>query len=104
MPPEERELFSPRKKKKVDTEALNSSFMRIPGMKVGPSRALLDIGLREVYELSGRAPEVLYEEWLRIPTAEESKEEFLPYFRMAVYYAENPEPDQKLLSIHAWQD
>lgn len=103
MQPEDWDPIAPRKKKKVDTEALNCSFMRIPGMKVEPARALLDIGLREVYELSGRAPEVLHEEWLR-SRSRESKDSFLPYFRLAVYYAETTDPDPKRLSIHHWMD
>ena len=105
MLPDGRDSFSPpKKKKKVDAEALNSSFMRIPGMKVEPSRALLDIGLREVYELTGRAPEVLYEEWMRTPSYEAKKEDVLPYFRMAVHYAENPDADPRSLSIHHWRE
>ncbi len=42
------------KKKKTDYVALSSPFMRIPKMKVRAARALLDLGIREVYELRGR--------------------------------------------------
>ena len=51
-----------KKKKKVDYEALNSALMRIPRMDVAVARNFIDIGIREIYELQGRAPEVLFEE------------------------------------------
>lgn len=95
MPPEPR-----RKKKKVDYEALNAPFMRIPGMKVEAARALLNAGVGEIYELAGRAPEVLFEESRsRDPGLSAS---LLPYFRLAVYYAETEEPDPALLRAHRW--
>ncbi|MGB0272113.1 MAG: hypothetical protein ACPGCS_00325 [Opitutales bacterium] len=89
-----------QKKKKVDYEALNSSLMRIPRMDVATARNLIDIGIQDIYELQGRAPEVLFEEAL-------SKAESLPpdrirYFRMAVYYAEHPDPEPSKLHPDAW--
>jgi hypothetical protein len=51
-----------KKKKKVDYEALNSPLMRIPRMDVATARNFIDIGIFEIYELQGRAPEVLFEE------------------------------------------
>ncbi|MGE9291584.1 MAG: hypothetical protein ACQKBT_11370, partial [Puniceicoccales bacterium] len=85
MPPE-----PGRKKKKVDYEALNAPLMQIPGMKVDAVRALLNAGVREIYELSGRAPEVLFEE--SKAKNPDLNPVLLPYFRMAVYYAETDEP------------
>ena len=38
------------KKKKIDYVALNSPFMRIPRMDVRVARALLDMGIKEVFE------------------------------------------------------
>ncbi|HAY99189.1 MAG TPA: hypothetical protein DCY38_00140, partial [Opitutae bacterium] len=58
-------MFPHKKKKKVDYEALNSALMRIPRMNVEVARNLLDIGIREIYELQGRAPEILFEEVCR---------------------------------------
>jgi len=97
MPPEN----PARKKKKVDYEALNAPLMQIPGMKVDVVRALLNADIREIYELSGRAPEVLFEESRsRNP---ELSPAILPYFRMAVYYAENDPPDASRMTPQAWQ-
>jgi len=96
MPPD-----PPRKKKKVDYEALNAPLMQIPGMKVDAARAILNAGVREIYELSGRAPEVLFEE-SRAKNPELSNV-LLPYFRMAVYYAESDQPEASLMSPHAWE-
>ncbi len=50
------------KKKKTDFAALNSPFMRIPGMRVEGARALLDLGNREIYQLRGRDPNSLWED------------------------------------------
>ena len=55
-------MFPEKKKKKVDYEALNSALMRIPRMDVAAARNLIDMGIREIYQLQGRAPEVLLEE------------------------------------------
>ena len=89
-----------KKKKKVDYEALNSALMRIPRMDVASTRSLIDIGIREIFELQGRAPEVLLEEaraknpaipdnWIRI-------------LRMAVYYAEAENPEPRMLHPDQW--
>ena len=40
-----------RKKKKIDREALSSALMRIPRMDVRVARDLIDIGIKESYEL-----------------------------------------------------
>lgn len=93
----------PRKrKKKVDYAALISPFARIPGMDLGAARDLLDVGLKEVDELRGRAPEVLFAEVLKLRP--ETPQNHLWAIRLAVYYAETPEPDSNLLSPWAWQD
>ena len=42
-----------KKKKKVDREALASPIMRVPRMDVRAARDLMDIGVRELYQLRG---------------------------------------------------
>ncbi|NCG08264.1 MAG: Pathogenicity locus [Verrucomicrobia bacterium] len=74
--------------------------MQIPRMSVEATRNLLDLGIREVFQLQGRAPEVLFEDALE-------KNEGLPadrvrFFRMAVYYAETEQPDPKQLHPDFW--
>lgn len=93
-------MLEPRRKKKVDYEALNSPLMQIPRMSVEATRNLLDLGIRDVFQLQGRAPEVLFEE-------ASQKNESLPadrvrFFRMAVYYAETMEPDPRQLHPDFW--
>ena len=51
-----------KKKKKVDKEAMQSAIMRIPRMDVRVARDLIDIGIKEIYELQGRSAESLMEE------------------------------------------
>jgi hypothetical protein len=91
-----------KKKKKIDKEAMGSSLMRIPRMKVEVVRDLIDLGIREIFELSGRAPETIFEEIQKLkPTTEQWK---LPYIRMAVYFSEVNLPDPKKLHPQVWVD
>ena len=94
--------FSNRKKKKVDLEALQSPLKRIPGMDLPSVRDLLDIGIQEIDELRGRSPESLFEESLNV--REQTPPERLHFLRMAIYYAETPEPDPRLLQPWRWAD
>ena len=87
-------------KKKIDYEALNSSLMHIPSMNIETARNLIDIGIREIFELQGRAPEVLFEDVLSRTGA--IPPDRIRYFRMAVYYAEHSEPDKSKLHPDAW--
>ena len=74
--------------------------MRIPRMDVSAARSLINIGVREIYELKGRAPEILFEE-------SRQKNEGIPadqirYFRMAVYYAECENPELSKMHPSEW--
>lgn len=93
-------MFNPKKKKKVDYEALNSALMRIPRMDVAVARNLIDIGIREIYDLQGRAPEILFEEACR--KDDEIPANRIRYFRMAVYYAESESPEASKLHPDQW--
>lgn len=93
-------MFEPKKKKKVDYEALNSALMRIPRMDVAAARNLIDLGIREIYDLQGRAPEVLMED-ARSKNSEIPQDR-IRYFRMAVYYAECEAPEPARLHPDAW--
>jgi hypothetical protein len=75
------------KKKKVDYEALQSSLMRIPKMDIAVTRALIDLGVKEIYDLKGRDPIILYEEARK--KNREINDYSIRYFRLAVYYSEN---------------
>lgn len=89
------------RKKKVDYAALQSPFMRIPRMDVHTARCLLDLGLQEIYELQGRCAEVLFEESLkRRPNLSPNH---LHTLRLAVYYANTPEPEPNRLHPEAWK-
>ena len=87
-------------KKKVDYEALNSPLMRIPRMNVETARNLMDIGVKDIFQLQGRAPEALFEDALsRTITIPPDR---IRYFKMAVYYAEHSNPDKSKLHPDAW--
>ncbi len=90
----------PKKKKKVDYEALHSPLNRIPGIDLLTVRDLLDCGFQQIDELSGRSPEVLYGEICdRKPGTPVDR---LYALRMAVYYSETDDPEPELLHIWKW--
>ena len=94
-------MIPQKKKKKVDYEALHSAIMRIPRMDVAAARNLLDLGIRDSFELQGRAPEVLFEE-ARTKNPEIPADR-IRYFRMAVYYAETSDPETAKMHPDAWK-
>jgi len=94
-------MFVQKKKKKVDYEALNSALMRIPRMDVAAARSLINAGVREIYQLQGRAPEVLFDE--AKGKNPEIPDDQIRYFRMAVYYAENDSPDTARMHPDEWK-
>lgn len=90
------------KKKKVDYEALHSSFMRIPQMDIATARSLIDLGYKESFQLIGISPEALFEE-IKKKNGNISKE-ILYKLRVAVYFLETPNCDPKKLNPLAWAD
>lgn len=90
----------PPKKKKVDYEAVTSPLNRIPGLNLATVRDLLDIGVRQVHELMGRSPEALLDEIQR--RHPQTPSDRLAFLRLAVYYAETPDPEREKLHISKW--
>ena len=95
-------LDKSRKKKKIDREALSSALMRIPRMDVRVARDLIDIGIKESYELQGRSAESLFEEIRKLRP--QTPEYRLAFLRMGIYFSENDPPDPKMLHPQEWQD
>ena len=93
-------LIAKGKKKKIDKEAMASPMMRIPRMDVRVARDLLDVGIREFYELQGRSADSIWEEIKR--KKPETPKWTLPYLRMAVYFCEEENPDPKKLHPQNW--
>lgn len=92
------------KKKKVDIEALQSPLMRIPNMDIVVARELIDIGIKEIYQLQGRSPEALLEDIKKrklIPDPSRT----IPFLRLAIYFAETDpnERDRHRLHPSVWQ-
>ncbi len=94
--------FPPKRRKKVDYEALHSPLKRIPSIDIATVRDLLDIGVRQTDDLRGRAPEALYEDILNLRPS--TPEDRLWAIRMAVYFAEADSPDARLLYPWKWRD
>lgn len=91
-----------KKKKKVDRIALSSPMMRIPRMDVLVARDLIDLGIKEIYELQGRSAESIFEEIKKMRA--DTPEYRLAYLRMAIYFAENEQPDPKMLHPSVWAE
>jgi len=93
-----------KKKKKVDYEALHSSFMQIPMMKADIARGFLDIGISEHYQLTGRAPEVLVDEMVHRHPDLKSIPDLKERVHLAVYFVENPDYESKKLKLSYWTE
>jgi Pathogenicity locus len=80
-----------------------AELCRIPG--VGPSIAadLYSIGIREVAELRGRDPDLLYSELCR-KTGQHVDRCVLYVFRCAIYFASESKHDSELLKWWNWKD
>ncbi len=92
----------PKKKKKIDYEALRSSHMKIPQMKVDIARGLLDIGIKESFELTGRAPEVILQEMLGKQPALQTIPDIKERVSLAIYFVENEEHEPHKLKLSYW--
>lgn len=83
--------------------AILKDLQRIPG--VGPSIAqdLFELGIRSVTDLCGKNPEALYLRRCRQQGV--TIDRCLLYvFRCAVYFAESPHPEKRLLKWWNWKD
>ena len=90
-----------KKKKKADSEALASAFMRVPRLPVDAARDLLDLGFSQLYEISGRSPESLFADIRK--KRPDTPVDRLYAFRLAVYVAEHPtDADKNKLHLSAW--
>ncbi len=87
-------------KKKIDYEALNSSFMRIPKIDIATARSLIDLGYKESFQLIGLSPEILFEE-IKKKNPKVPKD-LLGKLKMIIYFVETPEPDAKKMDPHQW--
>ena len=90
-----------KKKKKVDRIALASPMMRVPRLDIQVARDLIDIGVKELYELEGRAAESLFEEIQKLRP--ETPKYRIAHLRMAIYFAENDSPDPQKLHPCEWE-
>lgn len=88
------------KKKKLDYEALTSSFMRIPNIDIATARYLISLGYKESFQLRGLSPEVLFEEIKK--RNEKVAKDLLLKLRMVIYFVETPEPDPKKMDPLRW--
>ncbi len=80
-----------------------AELSRIPG--VGPSIAsdLYRLGIREIADLRGRDPELLYSRLCR-EMGQHVDRCVLYTFRCAVYFASESKPDPELLKWWNWKD
>lgn len=83
--------------------AVLKDFRRIPGVGKAIALDLWGLGLRAVSDLRGRDPEALYAELCRQAGGHVDRC-MLYVLRLAVYFAETPEPDPARLKWWLWKD
>lgn len=91
-----------RPKKDTDFEALRSPLARIPGLSIAAARDLIDLGFYNVADLVGRAPESLFADLRQLRP--KTPKDRLAAIRLAVYFAETPDPDPALLQAWKWAE
>lgn len=82
---------------------MQSDLRRIPGVGKNIEADLLALGIRCVADLKGRDPEQLYLQDCARKGFQEDRCQ-LYVFRLAVYFAETPDPDPARLKWWAWKD
>ena len=78
-------------------------FQNIPGVGESLSKDLVDLGYKNVSDLAGEDPELMYEK-LMILRGRHIDRCVLYVFRCAVYYASNLIHDSELLKWWNWKD
>ena len=82
-----------KKKRKVDTAALQSEFKRcVPSLDIAAARDLLDCGFKHLDELRGRSPEAIFEQVKKLRP--DTPTDRVLALRMMVYFAETPEEER----------
>ncbi len=80
-----------------------SDLRRIPGVGANIEEDLFRIGIRNVADLAGEDPEQLYRDDCAVKKFQEDRCQ-LYVFRLAVYFAEHPDPDPEKLRWPWWKD
>ena len=84
-------------------EASLKDLQRIPGVGPSISRDLYGLGYRSVLDLRGEDPEAMYRKQRRLQGCHVDRC-VLYVFRLAVYFASNPEHEPELLKWWSWKD
>lgn len=87
----------------TDKNAALNELRKIPGVGVRIARDLYDLGYRNVGDLAGEDPREMYEVLTR-KTGRYVDRCMLYVFRLAVYFAETPEPEPEKLKWWNWKD
>lgn len=82
---------------------MRSDLRRIPGVGKNIEADLMALGINSVADLKGRDPEQLYlQDCARKGFREDRCQLYV--FRLAVYFAETPNPDPARLKWWLWKD
>ncbi len=82
---------------------MKTNLIKIPNVGKKTKESLINIGITCVEDLVGKNPEELYQADCRVKGFMEDRCQ-LYLFRMAVYYAENKNPDPDKLKWWHWKD
>lgn len=90
-------------KRRIAPKSVIAELSRIPGVAASLASDLYSLGIREVAELRGRNPELLYSD-LCAQVGRPVDRCVLYVFRCAVYFASEREHDPELLKWWNWKD
>ena len=78
-------------------------FQQIPGVGKSIAKDFFDLGYRSIKDLKGKNPEKIYDQFCKMKGCKVDRC-MLYVFRLAVYFAEEADPDPKLLKWWNWKD
>ena len=79
----------------------NLRSIGFPGSISWTVRDLIDCGFRHIHDLAGRSPEAIFEE-IQNRRENTPPADRIGAIRLAVYFAETPDPDPRRLQPHLW--
>ena len=87
----------------MNKENVLKEFQKIPWVGKTISQDLWDLGLRSIADLKDKDPQLLYEKLCALQNCRVDRC-MLYVLRLAVYFASEKKPDEKLLKWWNWKD
>lgn len=96
-------LFAERQRRLLEDRPSKTDFRRIPGVGKITEQDLINLGYTCIASLRGEDPEEMYRRECKLKGCLVDRCQLYVY-RLAVYFAETPEPDPEKLRWWKWKD